>query len=501
MKYLKAASAIDGYKASHKDQYPKGTDYVYSNLTPRHSKHFAYKDFDGLVVVFGNQSMVKFIHELWQDTFFSKPADEVVPALLRRLSNYSGHSDVEHFYALHKLGQLPVVIKSLAEGTKSPLGVPTLTIANTHPDFAWIVNYLETIISAESWHTMTSATVSHQYKKLLTQWSDLTCDDDLHLPFQAHDFSMRGQTSVHSAAKSGAGHLLSFAGTDTVPSVDFLEYYYEADCEQELVGCSIPATEHSTMTTGIQVNVDKGLSLRDAETAVFKRLLTKIYPTGLFAAVSDSYDFWDTLTITLPELKDTIMARDGKLVIRPDSGNPIDVICGDKSSWLAKHSPEFKGAIQVLWEIFGGTINSKGYKVLDPHIGLIYGDSITLDRADAICMTLESQGFASSNIVFGIGSYSFQGTTRDTFGMAVKATACRVKKKLVDVYKDPVGDSSKKSAKGFLRVDKVNGKYKLSDQVSADAEHGGELRTIYNEGRFYNQLTLAEVRTNLEESE
>lgn len=541
MHYITAAHTIDGYKVSHKDQYPVGTTQVYSNFTARHSKHFKQANFDGNVVVFGTQYLVDYLHTLWRDTFFKKPLAVALDVISSRLKAYSGHTDFSHFEQLHNLGYLPIVIKALPEGTLAPLQTPILTITNTHPDFFWLPNYLETFISCELWHIITSATVAREYSKVLKHWSDLTCDNGDHLPFQAHDFSMRGHTSVHSAAKSGAAHLLFSMGTDTVPAIDFLEYYYN-----DFTGHSIPASEHSTMTANIQSYMPE-LDIRSAETATFKDLITRVYPSGLVALVSDSYNFWDTLTITLPELKNTIMSRDGKLVIRPDSGNPIDVICGvgnndilhtsavlpetsnwDSTQWASSlefaitenykfikdgtgtiyrinsassvtntTKAEAKGAIEILWDIFGGTTNDKGYKVLDPHIGLIYGDSITIDRANEICKRLEAKGFASSNIVFGLGSYTYQGTTRDTFGMAIKATAITNKGKLIELYKDPAGDSSKKSAKGLMKVDLVNGRYVTHDQVSWEAESGGCLKPIYSDGTILSKEKFSEIKARL----
>ena len=543
MNYITAAHTIDGYKVSHREQYPVGTTQVYSNFTARNSKHFKQANFDGNVVVFGTQYLVDYLHTLWRDTFFKKPLAVALDVISSRLKAYSGRTDFSHFEQLHNLGYLPIIIKALPEGTLAPLQTPILTITNTHPDFFWLPNYLETFISCELWHIITSATVAREYSKVLKHWSDLTCDNEDHLPFQAHDFSMRGHTSVHSAAKSGAAHLLFSMGTDTLPAIDFLEYYYN-----DFTGHSIPASEHSTMTANIQSYMPE-LDIRSAETATFKDLITKVYPSGIVAIVSDSYNFWDTLTITLPELKDTIMSRDGKLVIRPDSGNPIDVICGvgnihndilhtsavlpetsnwDSTQWASSlefaitenykfikdgtgtiyrinsassvtntTKAEAKGAIEVLWDIFGGTTNDKGYKVLDPHIGLIYGDSITIDRANEICKRLEAKGFASSNIVFGIGSYTYQGTTRDTFGMAIKATAITNNGKLIELYKDPAGDSSKKSAKGLMRVDLVNGRYVTHDQVSWEAELGGCLKPIYSDGTVLSKEKFSEIKARL----
>lgn len=540
MNYITAAHTIDGYKVSHKEQYPVGTTQVYSNFTARNSKYFKQADFDGNVVVFGTQYLVDYLHTLWRNTFFKKPIAVALDVISFRIKAYSGHTDFSHFEQLHNLGYLPITIKALPEGTLAPLQTPILTITNTHPDFFWLPNYLETFISCELWHIITSATVAREYSKVLKHWSDLTCDNGDHLPFQAHDFSMRGHTSVHSAAKSGAAHLLFSMGTDTVPAIDFLEYYYN-----DFTGHSIPASEHSTMTANIQSYMPE-LDIRSAETATFKDLITRVYPSGIVALVSDSYNFWDTLTITLPELQDTIMARDGKLVIRPDSGNPIDVICGntelksldvEENNWtntyiyevnadsyvykvegeyykvelINDHSDyidellithkvpkaQAKGAIEVLWDIFGGTINSKGYKVLDPHIGLIYGDSITIDRANEICKRLEAKGFASSNVVFGIGSYTYQGTTRDTFGMAIKATAITNTGRHIELYKDPTGDSSKKSAKGLMRVDLLNGRYVTHDQVSWEAESGGCLKPLYSDGTILSKEKFSEIKARL----
>lgn len=522
MNYITAAHTIDGYKVSHREQYPVGTTQVYSNFTARHSKHFKQPNFDGNVVVFGTQYLVDYLHTLWRDTFFKKPLAVALDVISSRLKAYSGHTDFSHFEQLHNLGYLPITIKALPEGTLAPLQTPILTITNTHPDFFWLPNYLETFISCELWHIITSATVAREYSKVLKHWSDLTCDNGDHLPFQAHDFSMRGHTSVHSAAKSGAAHLLFSMGTDTVPAIDFLEYYYN-----DFTGHSIPASEHSTMVANIQSYMPE-LDIRSAETATFKDLITRVYPSGLVALVSDSYNFWDTLTITLPELKDTIMSRDGKLVIRPDSGDPIDVICGDvpivdnilEAAQYFKHTfvytkdqghgiygnkgfqqlattREHRGAVEILWDIFGGTTNDKGYRVLDPHIGLIYGDSITIDRANEICKRLEAKGFASSNIVFGIGSYTYQGTTRDTFGMAIKATAITNKGKLIELYKDPAGDSSKKSAKGLMTVDLINSRYVTHDQVSWEAESGGCLKPIYSDGTILSKEKFSEIKARL----
>jgi nicotinamide phosphoribosyltransferase len=256
------------------------------------------------------------------------------------------------------------------------------------------------------------------------------------------------------------------------------------------------------------------------------------FPDGILSIVSDTFDLWQLITKYLPENKEAIMARNGKLVIRPDSGNPVDIICGfiknengdilnsDKEiknggSYYKtpKNTPEEKGVIELLWDIFGGTINEQGYKVLDPHIGAIYGDSITLDRQIEIYERLESKGFASTNIVLGVGSFTYQMNTRDTLGFAAKGAWFEVEENFLatpesvewgvrtvgyDIYKDPVtDDGTKKSLKGRCAVHIENGEYVVKIQCDEEEEKGGILQTIYEDGKFYNQTTLTEIRERI----
>lgn len=257
----------------------------------------------------------------------------------------------------------------------------------------------------------------------------------------------------------------------------------------------------------------------------FKNLLN-IYPTGILSVVSDTFDLWAVLTKVLPQLKEEIMERPGKLVIRPDSGDPVDILCGteginfilgDKGEILRKfkshtYAPEEKGVVELLWDVFGGTINEQGYKVLDSHIGAIYGDSITTERAEAICARLEAKGFASTNVVFGIGSYTYQYNTRDTFGFAMKATY--VEKTYwtgqfsgnaeavegFEIFKDPITDDGlKKSAKGLLKVIEKDGKLELVDQIGWDDVRAEDnmLKMVFLDGKLTNEVTLTQVRDNV----
>jgi nicotinamide phosphoribosyltransferase len=293
---------------------------------------------------------------------------------------------------------------------------------------------------------------------------------------------MRGMAGLEAATFSSAGHLLSFSGTDTIPTIDFLEKYYNADSDKELIGGSVAATEHSVMCMGTN----------EGEQETFKRLITEVYPNGIVSIVSDTWDLWKVLTVYLPNLKDEVLAREGKVVIRPDSGDPVDIICGNPNG---ENEAERKGVIELLWDIFGGLENSKGFKELDSHIGAIYGDSITLERATQICERLKLKGFASTNVVLGIGSFTYQYNTRDTFGFAMKATYGEVDGNGREIYKDPItDDGTKKSAKGLMKIELENGKYKLVDQVSWEEEQQGELKMVFKDGKLLLDDSLEDIR-------
>jgi nicotinamide phosphoribosyltransferase len=240
---------------------------------------------------------------------------------------------------------------------------------------------------------------------------------------------------------------------------------------------------------------------KEDEVETFRRLLAT-YPSGILSVVSDTWDLWKVCTEHVVTLKEEIMNRDGKLVIRPDSGDPVDILCGTQQviPYPAdyKLKPSEKGVVELLWDVFGGTINEQGYKVLDSHIGAIYGDSITIDRANEICARLEAKGFASTNVVLGIGSFTYQYNTRDTFGFAMKATYVEVDGEGRAIFKDPItDDGTKKSATGLLRVTMGEDGYKLVDQQTWAGENATMMHTIYNNGLLTNQTTLTEIRNRL----
>lgn len=492
-----APHATDFYKVDHASQYPKGTSLVYSNFTHRSDKLANMtKDFDHKVVNYGTQGAVKELNEMWDRNFFTRPRAEACARKKRRMDTALGPNSVDttRMEALWDLGYLPIEVKALPEGARVNMRVPLFTVKNTLPEFFWVTNYLETALSSLVWKSITNATIAYEYKRMLDKYALLTSSYPDFTMWQGHDFSARGMSGPEDAARSGAAHLaVGFTGTDTISAIDYLETYYGADAEKELIGGSVPATEHSVMCAGG----------KDTERATFKRLITETYPSGIVSIVSDTWDFFNVISNIAPSLKTEILGRTvnalglAKVVFRPDSGDPTKIVCGDPTALVG--SNEYKGAVQILWEQFGGTTNSLGFKELNPRVGLIYGDSITLQRAEAILSGLAEKGFATTNVVFGIGSYTYQHNTRDTFGCAIKATYAEVNGVGQAIFKDPITDkgSIKKSACGLLRVEKQGNDYVLFDNQTWEQEATGELQTVFLNGKMVKEITLAEVRANV----
>ena len=483
MKNLSTMLLCDFYKISHMAMYPEGTELVYSTWTPRASRMKGVTE----VVNFGLQAFIQnTLVDLFNAQFFKRSKKEVVAEYARIIKNTLGvaNPETKHIEELHDLGYLPLHIKALPEGAVVPLRVPVMTIENTDSRFFWLTNFVESLASAELWQPSTSATIAREYRKILDKAALETVGNTDFVQFQGHDFSMRGMSSLGSAITSGMGHLLSFVGTDTIPAIQGAEYFYEADVEKELVGTSIPATEHS-----IQCAYGDDMKY-------LSDMMTRVHPSGFVSIVSDGYDFWDVIGRVIPALKETIMSRDGKVVIRPDSGDPVLIVTGDPDG---ETELERKGAIEALWDIFGGTVTKKGYKLLDSHIGLIYGDAITLNRAQEIVDRLAAKGFASINVVFGIGSYTYQYNTRDTFGYALKSTLCVINGDEKQIFKDPVTDNGiKKSQKGRVVVLKDGNSYKFMDGLNlGDEVKGDQLKTVFLNGYTMNIQTFAEIRERL----
>lgn len=484
MKRLSTMLLCDFYKLSHRAQYPKGTETIYSTWTPRATRMKGVEN----VVCFGYQAFIKnYLIDFFKKNFFDRPIDEVLSEYARVITGTLGdpNPETQHIRELHSLGFLPLCIRAVPEGTVVPLRVPMLTVHNTVPKFYWLTNYIETLASCELWQPTTSATIAREYRKILDKYAMETVGDNGFVQFQGHDFSMRGMSSLQSAMSSGAGHLLSFVGTDTIPAIQYVEEFYNADISKELVGTSIPATEHSVQC------------VYGDDMAYLESMITNVYPKGFVSIVSDGYDFWDVIGRVIPALKEKILARDGKVVIRPDSGDPVKIVCGNPDA--APGSLEYKGAVEALWEIFGGTKTSAGYKLLDQHIGLIYGDAITLRRCEEICERLAEKGFASINCVYGIGSYTYQYNTRDTFGFALKSTLCVVDGVEKPIFKNPkTDDGIKKSQKGRVVVLKDGNSYKFIDGLGLNDEIRGDiLRPIFEDGKLLIDENFSDIRKRL----
>lgn len=492
-KHMTAALMIDAYKAFHKHAYNPTVTHVYSNFTNRHGKHSNTKL--NKVVFFGLQRFIKMvIIRAWKETFFDLPKEQAVGEYRRVISAMLGKPvDVSHMEKLHDLGYLPIKIKALPEGSVVPYGVPVLTITNTVSGFGWVTNMLETVMSSELWGVSTSATTAYAYKKRFLQEESLKLMGTF-VNFLGHDFSYRGINTTAGAAASGLGHLTSFWGSDTIPAALEAEEFYGAKIDEEMVFASVDATEHSVMCSyGAEKELE---SLR--------HLIKNVTPTGIISIVSDSWDFWQLVSDYLPRLKRHIMNRDGTVVIRPDSGDPVRILCGyqqgEEIPADASHF-EIKGLIECLWDTFGGTVQPEtGLRLLDSHIGAIYGDSITLERQDEIIKRLTYKGFVPS-VVLGIGSFTYQYVTRDTHGSAVKATDVQMGEgNHMPIFKDPKTDRSKKSARGLLAVYKEGDEYILRDNVSPEEEQMGELVTVYENGVLLVETTLNEVRARIDET-
>lgn len=568
---------LDFYKTVHSSQYPKGLTKMVSYYTPRMSR---LKDVDK-VTLFGLQGFIKeYLCDMFNTHFFCRGKRYVVDEYNRVLTYTLGPGtyDSQKIKDLWDLGYLPLEIRAVPEGTRTAIGVPQIEISNTHPNFVWLVNTIETMLSATMWHTQVSAEVGYRYRQIVQAYHDLTCDDEIPVSSLLGDFSMRGQQSVESATKSSAAWLLSFRNTATVPAIPWLEENYNCNCTKDIVGLGAISTEHSVMCSNYAIDGN--------EVAGVRRLLTKIYPHNNFSMVSDSYDYWNLVTNILPQLKEEILAHDGCLSIRGDSGDPVDIIAGipyiripsdemedpetDMVDWLWEYyeggkgitneykviafwkdkiyrvyiypcwtnergsqtskkywyienfsvtfdeidapSAEEAGTVETLWNLFGGTTNSKGYKVLNPHVKAIYGDSITPQRCEEIYSRLEAKGFAINNVSLGVGSFSFMCLetyddngdvhyspyTRDTFGIAVKATYAEdADGKPIMIYKQPKALSWKKSQKGCCIVSLDGQSY--TDEHTWDEVQGEDnlLHTVFIDGNMKNETTLNEVRERM----
>lgn len=575
----------DFYKVTHMQQYNTGITHFTSYLTPRGSR---FKNIDKMVV-FGIANFVnEILYKDFNENFFGKHWLDIYEDLIEVLHDGLHYSlptikETElKIKKLHELGYLPIELNGLPEGTLCPMGVPAIEIRSTHSDFAWVAQSIESILSCEFWHPAISATMALEYKKIAKAAYDKTVDDDISHMTAMCDFSMRGQESYTSAVASGAAFLTSFYNCSTIESRRYIRENYN-DTKPERVN-GLTSTEHSVMCSDYAICGD--------ERETFKRLLTEVYPNTSFAAVSDSYDFWNVVTNILPSLREEIEAHNGFIGIRHDSDEPVHALCGIKSinlnkilcgepevnnfedfeslvyeivnddlhfdeveevyfeykfkdiaykgvfdiipyvesydhkgrEWIAyettflreERTPEDKGMVESLYELFGGYTNSKGYKVMNPKLKAVYGDSITIPRAKEIYKRLEEKGFAANNVSLGVGSFSMECLeedgvlkpfTRDSFSIAVKATYCiyndNGEEKEIFIYKDPKGCSGKKSLKGLCRVVENYKEIKVVQELNRkqyDALEPASLFVNYFKNGNVNKYSFKDIRNRMEDN-
>ena len=519
----------DFYKLCHMNMYDKRVVRMTSYLTPRGSR-FPEQEW---ILMFGLQMFVhKYLLKDFDNNFFTLPWEEIeeqYKTVLEKSLLYSEREysqTLEKVKALHDLGYLPIKVRGLPEGKKVPVGVPCVEISVTDDRFAWVGQAVECLLSCSIWHPMVSATVGYRYRELAHDFA-VKSSDKSDGTMSMCDFSLRGQESIESAIASSVGWLASMKNSSTVPARALIEECYPATDKDALQVYGLTSTEHSVMTTDFAINGD--------ERETYRRLLTEVYPNTSFAAVCDSYDYWNVLTNILPSLKDEVNAHNGFIGVRHDSADPVEALCGipqisvnllpdegfvrgcvrvitESHKFEAysheKFGQEFtvyaveyingeqsqsrlvtgkfvldhvddviykvtsvenrertweeKGMVESIYDLFGGTVNSKGYKVANPHVKAVYGDSITLGRAKEIFERLDAKKFSIDNISLGVGSFSMEAVewdgklypfTRDTFSIAIKCTWAQLEDGTrIPVYKDPKGFTGKKSQKGLCLV-------------------------------------------------
>ena len=538
----------DFYKLTHILQYRSELRELTSYLTPRGSR---LKGVDK-VVFFGLSAYVhSYVVENFNKNFFNRTWEEVFEEIYDVLTNGLGYTfpmkdrTCKEIQSLHELGYLPVEINAVAEGTLVPMGVPCVEIKSTNPKFFWVGQALEASLSAAIWHPMVSATIAREYRKIARDAFSATVENGIDERVAMCDFSMRGQESNESAVNASVAWLTSMWNSSTVAARKHIKDVY-GKCDGNVRGFT--STEHSVMTS--HACLDGG-----DEIPTFKYLFN-LYKNVSFAAVCDSYDFWNVLTNILPNNFMNEIDERGKrgvfIGVRHDSAEPVDALCGipyyhfDENDFVVctgMNGMKFyndsgnvyeivdcklvnlnrprtwkeKGMVETMYEIFGGTVNSKGYKVLNPGIKAVYGDSITITRAKKIYERLAAKGFAANNVSLGVGSFSFQalenedGTlspfTRDTFSIACKTTHS----KYVDeygtvcerwVYKSPKNFSQKKSQRGLCRIFfNEDGELTYEDEKYENDLIGvnSALIPYFKDGKEYKQ-NFEEIRNTVTEN-
>lgn len=446
----------DSYKVTHYRQYPPSTENVFSYFESRGGA------FDE-TVFFGLQYYLK--RYLAGPVVTSERIDEAeaifAPHFFGDTSLFH-RAGWEHIVSAHG-GRLPVRICAVLEGTVVPVSNVLMTIENTDPDAYWLTNYLETLL-VQVWYGSTVATQSREMKRTILSALEETGDPEL-VNFKLHDFGFRGVSSVETAGVGGAAHLVNFQGTDTMAGMIVARNYYGADTP----GFSIPAAEHSTQTSWG----------REHEVDAMRNMLTQ-FPTGFVAVVSDSYDIFAACSkLWGGELKETVLNRDGVLVVRPDSGHPPEIVCQ---------------VLELLGEAFGTETNSKGYRVLHPKVRVIQGDGIDREMLAEILEATTAAGWSADNVAFGSGGGLLQKLNRDTSQYAFKCSEVTVAGQRRDVFKQPVTDSGKQSKKGRLALVCRGGSLTTVSEEELTSDETNELVEVFRNGKVVSESSFDEVR-------
>jgi nicotinamide phosphoribosyltransferase len=444
----------DSYKVSHYRQYPQGTQFVHSYLEARGGDYPA-------TVFFGLQYYLKsFLSQQVTRQHVEEANDFFLAHFGVNVFNAEGWM---HIINRHD-GYLPLHVRAVLEGTIVPVSNVLMTVENTDPRVPWLTNYVETRLM-EVWYPITVATLSYYCKQAILRALEQS-GDPAGVDFKLHDFGYRGSTSGESAGIGGLAHLVNFKGTDTLAALEFGREYYD----EPMAGFSIPAAEHSTITSWGQ----------EHEVDAFRNMLTQ-YPTGLVAVVSDSYNIYAACEHLWGEvLHDEVLKRPGTLVIRPDSGYPPDVILK---------------CLNILKDKFGGAVNQKGYYVLDSHVRLIQGDGCNPEMIQTILSAMMAKGFSADNIAFGMGGGLLQQVTRDTCQFAFKASNIVINGESRPVHKNPVTMTSKQSKPGRLTLVRTPSGYRTHNMDHVFPIDGvGVMQTVFYNGVCHAPTTLADVR-------
>lgn len=448
----------DSYKVSHWKQYPPGTTHVYSYFEARGGLY-------NRVLFFGLQYILK-EYIVGQAVNYEKI--DKARAFFKDHFGTDTLFNLEGWYHVMKAhnGRLPIEIKAVPEGTVLPIRNVLFTVENTCPDCFWITSYLETILE-QAWYPSTVATKSWELKGAIKKWLNKTGDD---IPdFKLHDFGYRGSSSQESAAIGDAAHLINFKGTDTLAGIRLVQGYYGAT---DMPAFSIPAAEHSTITSWG----------KDHEKESFENMLDQ-FPEGLIAVVSDSYDIYNAVEkIWGEQLKNKIVNRKGTLVIRPDSGNPNEVVVK---------------ILGLLGDKFGYTTNKKGYKVLPSYLRVIQGDGVDYEALPGILESIAEAGWSIDNVAFGSGGGLLQKVNRDTLGFAYKASNVTVDEEDIPISKNPATDPTKKSKAGKLALLNVDG-WKTVVLEGGVTSSRDELQTVFKNGELLIDQNFSDIRKRAE---